>query len=79
MKKGLYTDVFETEDDMDEEILRLSTQLAKSSPDAMAELKKIFWQGTENWDELLVERAGISGTLVLSDFTVNAIHAFKKK
>lgn len=79
MKKGLYTDVFETEDDMDEEILRLSNQLAKSSPEAMAELKKIFWQGTENWDELLVERAGISGTLVLSDFTVNAIHAFKKK
>ena len=79
MKKGLYTDVFETEDDMDEEIARLSNQLAKSSPEAMAELKKIFWQGTENWDQLLVERAGISGTLVLSDFTVNAIHAFKKK
>jgi methylglutaconyl-CoA hydratase len=79
MKRGLFADVFETEDDMDEEILRLSTQLAKSSPEAMAELKKIFWQGTENWDELLTQRAGISGTLVLSDFTVNAIHAFKKK
>ncbi len=79
MKRGLFADIFETEDDMDEEILRLSTQLAKSSTEAMAELKKIFWQGTENWDELLTQRAGISGTLVLSDFTVNAIHAFKKK
>lgn len=79
MKRGLFADIFETEDDMDEEILRLSTQLAKSSPEAMADLKKIFWQGTENWDELLLQRAGISGTLVLSDFTVNAIHAFKKK
>jgi len=54
------------------------TKLAASSPQAMAELKRIFWQGTENWDTLLSDRAGISGTLVLSDFTVNAINAFKK-
>jgi methylglutaconyl-CoA hydratase len=63
---------------MDEEIERLVGRLAASSPEAMAQLKKIFWQGTENWDTLLAERAGISGTLVLSDFTVNAINAFKK-
>jgi methylglutaconyl-CoA hydratase len=79
MKNGLFADVFETEADMDEEINRLSTVLAKSSPEAMADLKSIFWQGTENWDELLAERAGISGRLVLSDFTVNAINSFKGK
>jgi methylglutaconyl-CoA hydratase len=79
LNHGLYASIFETEDDMDEEINRLSTVLAKSSPEAMAELKGIFWEGTENWDELLVERAGISGRLVLSDFTVNAINSFKKK
>jgi methylglutaconyl-CoA hydratase len=45
----------------------------------MAELKKVFWKGTEDWDQLLSDRAGISGTLVLSDFTVNAINSFKKK
>jgi methylglutaconyl-CoA hydratase len=76
---GLYADVFETEADMDEEITRLATVLAKSSPEAMADLKQIFWQGTENWDELLAERAGISGRLVLSDFTINAINSFKGK
>ncbi len=79
MKNGLFTDVFESELDMDEEINRLATILAKSSPEAMAELKTIFWKGTENWDELLAERAGISGRLVLSEFTVNAINSFKKK
>lgn len=78
-KKGLFTDVFDTEEEMDAEILRLSNQLAKSNPEAMAMLKKVFWQGTEHWDELLAERAGMSGHLVLSDFTVNAISAFKKK
>jgi methylglutaconyl-CoA hydratase len=45
----------------------------------MSQLKEIFWKGTEHWDDLLAERAGISGNLVLSDFTVNAINQFKNK
>jgi methylglutaconyl-CoA hydratase len=64
---------------MDKEIDRLANQLANSNPEAMALLKSIFWQGTEHWDTLLTERAGMSGKLVLSDFTVNAINSFKKK
>ncbi|MFM2040687.1 MAG: hypothetical protein RLZZ493_1276 [Bacteroidota bacterium] len=77
--KGLYAQLFDSEDDMDEEISRLATVLAQSSPEAMAALKTVFWEGTEHWDQLLSDRALISGTLVLSDFTVNAINAFKKK
>jgi methylglutaconyl-CoA hydratase len=64
---------------MDESIRRLADTLVHSSPDAMAELKKVFWQGTEHWDKLLMERAAISGKLVLSDFTKNAITKFKTK
>jgi len=75
---GLYADLSDSDEMMDEEIERLISKLAKSSPEAMAQLKQIFWQGTENWDTLLSDRAGISGTLVLSDFTINAINAFKK-
>jgi methylglutaconyl-CoA hydratase len=78
-KKGLFTDVFDTEEEMDSEINRLAKQLAKSNPEAMAMLKKVFWEGTEHWDDLLMERAGMSGHLVLSDFTVQAINSFKKK
>jgi methylglutaconyl-CoA hydratase len=78
-RKGLYTDVFENEEDMDKEITRLSQQLAKSNPEAMMLLKKVFWKGTDHWNELLIERAEISGKLVLSEFTRNAINAFKKK
>lgn len=78
-KKGLYTDVYESADEMDEEINALAVRLSKSNHEAMAMLKQIFWQGTENWDELLAERAGMSGHLVLSEFTVNAINQFKKK
>ena len=79
MNKGLYADVFDTTEAMDEAIDKLANTLATSNPEAMAMLKKIFWQGTENWDTLLAERAGMSGKLVLSDFTVNAIQKFKKK
>ena len=78
-EKGLYAEIFETEEAMDAAIDALAQKLVNSNPEAMAELKKIFWQGTENWDELLVERAGISGRLVLSDFTRNAISKFKAK
>ncbi|HEV8084536.1 MAG TPA: enoyl-CoA hydratase/isomerase family protein [Chitinophagaceae bacterium] len=78
-KKGLYAEVHETVQNLDESVYRLANTLAHSSPDAMAEMKKIFWRGTENWDVLLNERAAISGKLVLSDFTVKAIAKFKKK
>ena len=76
---GLYAEVHKTIADADEAIQKLATRLAGSSPEAMAELKKIFWQGTDNWDTLLSDRAAISGHLVLSDFTRNAINKFKAK
>ena len=77
--KGLYSSVSESSEIMDEKINELIQKLANSNPDAMSELKEIFWAGTEDWDELLARRAEISGRLVLSEFTRNAIHAFKKK
>jgi methylglutaconyl-CoA hydratase len=64
---------------MDKGIETLATKLASSNPEAMSMLKKIMWEGTENWDSLLIERAAMSGKLVLSEFTVNAINTFKQK
>lgn len=78
-EKGLYVEVFESANEMDEAIEVLANKLANSNPEAMQLLKQIFWEGTENWDELLATRAAMSGKLVLSDFTVNAINNFKKK
>lgn len=78
-RKGLYAELHSSVESMDESIGRLAHQLAHSSPDAMAEMKKILWQGTEDWDELLCARAEISGRLVLSHFTREAIAKFKAK
>ena len=78
-EKGLYTEVFETSEEMDNEINKLAISLSNSNPNAMTDLKKIMWEGTDHWDKLLLERARNSGKLVLSDFTKKAINSFKNK
>ena len=78
-EKGLYTEIFDSVEEMDVEIEKLASTLANSNPEATEGLKKVMWQGTEHWDTLLMERAVSSGKLVLSDFTRNAIEKFKSK
>jgi methylglutaconyl-CoA hydratase len=78
-RKGIYAELHPSISAMDESILRLSQALVHSSPEAMAELKKMFWRGTENWDQLLLERAEISGRLVLSEQARTALSAVRKK
>jgi methylglutaconyl-CoA hydratase len=76
---GLYTDIYSSVAELDAAVDALANKLAASNPEAMMMLKKIFWEGTEHWDKLLTERAAMSGKLVLSEFTVNAINKFKSK
>lgn len=77
--KGLYSEIFDTTEQMDTEIEKLATTLANSNPEAMRELKKIMWKKTKHWDTLLMERAENSGKLVLSDFSKKVIREFKSK
>lgn len=78
-RKGLYSELHSSVESMDESIRRLAHHLSHSNSEAMAEMKKIFWQGTENWDDLLCQRAEISGRLVLGQHTREAIAKFKAK
>ena len=78
-RKGLYAEVHESIENLDEAIHLLASTLANSSPVAMAELKKVFWRGTEHWDHLLIERAAISGKLVLSEHSKKAIQKARNK
>jgi methylglutaconyl-CoA hydratase len=77
--KGIYSEVFDSNEKMDEAINHLSQNLLNSNPEAMKKLKEVFWEKNKNWDKLLEERAEYSGELVLSDFTKNAIAKFKNK
>lgn len=76
-QKGLYAQVYESTEALDEAVQAFAENLCTYNPEAMREMKTIFWQGTENWDTLLAERAVISGRLVLSDFTKETLKRFK--
>ncbi|GGG19345.1 enoyl-CoA hydratase [Dokdonia pacifica] len=76
-QKGLYAQVYDTTEALDEAVQAFAENLCTYNPEAMREMKTIFWKGTENWDTLLAERAAISGRLVLSDFTKETLKRFK--
>lgn len=75
--KGLFTQVYETTEELDAEVKAFAKNLCNYNPEAMRDMKTMFWAGTENWDTLLAERAAISGRLVLSDFTKETLKRFK--
>ena len=76
-QKGLYTHVFESNEELDEAVKTTAEHLCTYNTEAMKEMKSVFWKGTEDWDSLLVERAQISGRLVLSEFTKEKLKGFK--
>jgi methylglutaconyl-CoA hydratase len=78
-QQGLFAEVHDSIEKVDEAVSKLAATLANSSPDAMEELKKITWQGTDHWEKLLYDRAAISGRLILSDFSRKAIEKFKSR
>jgi enoyl-CoA hydratase/carnithine racemase len=72
-EKGLFAEVRDTVEELDLSVKELASRLAASNPDAVARMKATFWQGTEHWEQLLAERAAMSGNLVLSDFARRAL------
>lgn len=76
-EKGLYTQVYDSIEELDQAVQEFAENLCQYNPEAMKEIKKMFWRGTEDWDELLAERAQISGRLVLSEFTKEVLKKYK--
>lgn len=77
-EKGLFSEIFESIDELDIRVEEYTKELSSYNEEALYEMKKVLWEGTDNWDTLLYERASISGKLVLSDFTKKALEKFKK-
>ena len=78
-RHGLYASVKDSVAEVDEAVDALARKLAKSNPEAVARIKSTVWAGTDHWPKLLEERAAMSGKLVLSAFTKDAIAAFEKR
>lgn len=77
-EKGLYAKVLENIIELDKELDIFTSKLASYNPEALSAMKKVIWQGTEHWDSLLADNAKISGRLVLSEFTKEALNKLKK-
>jgi methylglutaconyl-CoA hydratase len=77
--RGLYSEVHGNLPELDESLQRLSSHLSRSSPSSVREIKKMLWNGTSHWDQLLSERAKISGQLVISEMAQKAIASFLKQ
>jgi methylglutaconyl-CoA hydratase len=77
-QKGLFQESFETVEQLDAYIEHFCANLCSYSPEALSNLKTVFWQGTEHWETLLPERAAISGRLSLTKHSKDAILRFKK-
>ena len=76
--KGLYADTFENTDNLDAALENFCSKLAGYNPEALIEMKKVLWEGTDHWETLLSERAAITGKLVLSEYSKKALTQFKK-
>ncbi len=72
-QKGLYAEVFESTEALDEGVLKMADYLLSTNPVAQTQLKEVFWREATHWDTLLEERAEKSGKLVLSDYTKSAL------
>lgn len=79
IQKGLYAKLFSTQKELNYEVIAFAKKLSHFNLEALTEIKKVMWEGTENWDSLLLERAKISGKLVLSDFSKNTLNQLKSK
>jgi len=77
-EKGLFSKVFDSIKELDKDLEFFAEKLASYNPEALEEWKKVLWKNTDHWNELLVNRAAITGKLVLSEFTRNALSKFKK-
>lgn len=72
-QQGLYAEVLQTVPELDQRLRAFSTKLAGYNPDAMRQMKGLFWQGSQDWPALLASRAEISGSLILGEYTRRAL------
>ena len=70
---GLYAAVVDDGPALDRAVAERAAWIAAANPEAVRELKRTFWEGTEAWDAVLAERAAISGRLVLTPTARQAI------
>lgn len=77
-QRGFYSEIHASIETLDEAVEKLVTKLSKFSLKAMKEMKRVLWENESDWNELLEQRAEISGKLVLSEEAQTAIEKARK-
>ena len=78
-EKGLFTECFASTKQLNTYTAQFVRELSLRNPEALNQLKQIFWHGTEDWYLLLEQRAEMSGRLILSSESQKAIQRFLDK
>ena len=75
----VYHSVSETIAEMDAELGQFLEKLATRSSDALDLIKKVSWNGTENFELLMPSRIQMSASLILKDSAKKNIEQIKEK
>lgn len=75
----VYHSVSENISEMDVEINKFLEKLATRSSDALSLIKKVSWEGTEHFEQLMPERILMSASLILEDSAKENIGKIKER
>ena len=75
----VYHSVSENIEMMDEEINKFLEKLSTRSSDALSLIKKVSWEGTEHFEQLMPERILMSASLILEDSAKKNIEKIKER
>ncbi len=78
-KHDVYHSVSENISEMDEEIKAFMEKLSTRSSEALALIKKVSWEGTEHFAQLMPERILMSASLILEDSAKENIGKIKER
>ena len=78
-KHDVYNSVSENIQMMDEEIDKFLEKLSTRSSDALSLIKKVSWEGTEHFEQLMPERILMSASLILEDSAKKNIEMIKER
>lgn len=78
-KHDVYHSVSENISEMDEEIKAFMEKLSTRSSEALALIKKVSWEGTEHFEQLMPERILMSASLILEDSAKENIGKIKER
>src|SRR5690554_44412 len=76
---GLFQEVYPDLESMNDAVHTFCKRLCSYNTEVLSDLKSVFWHNTDHWDTLLIERADISGKLLLSEKTKASLLAFNNR